>query len=203
MAPSNEFLDNNDVVAQLTANNPKMVRYSAFWYDGASDEDKSPHRDFDRPTELPALVNFLATNPATTVPVTDIVAATYESAGVRIEADTEGYLPNRVRGHLAPGSRTLAKYWATNTAMNGDIWIIAADGENAIRVNRHDLATAFFQGQADDSDVRVVKRLSIEARKLNAARRKSLAMDPTSETDLNEIEARSRDNIRRQLGGGA
>jgi hypothetical protein len=167
MAPSNEYLNNDENRQRLTDADPHMVRCSSVWYPG---EDPTFHYDFERAVELGRLADFLARYSG---PDFEDGKVTVTNAVQTVYLYEDPYLTSRTLGHLALGRGEFnVKY------TDGVAYYVRDDGTIA-RDDKETLATRWLQGRADTRrstmdraslrEARGVDRESTRAKKLAPA----------------------------------
>lgn len=184
MAPSNDYLLDEQVQQRLAAHDHKLIKGSTVWFPGEAPE---VHWDFNRPKEYELLAAFL--DGFSDIDYRD-GKVTVDDAARAVYGTADEYLTGRIAStHLNPASGF------NKTLANGEVVMMAADGVRIIRDDRMRVAQDRYQEAADKFEHRVVKSTTAAARSLKAAHKRSIRIAPTAKNELSAISTNTLNNV--------
>jgi hypothetical protein len=178
VAPTNEYLNNDDNRQRLTEVDPHLVRCSSTWYAG---EEPTLHFDFERAVELGRLQAFLDR----------FNGADFADGKVTLGMATEAvysyedpYLLGRMRGHLSVGRGDFNVRYTDGTAYH------VLDDDTVARDDKDNLARRWLQERADTRRAAVERRAGVEARGVEREAKRATKLAPASVGELDSIKHR-------------
>lgn len=187
MAPSNTYLQDEKVQAQIAAHDPRLVKFSQTWFPG---EDPTTHCDFNRNRELQLLEEYLSQFDDSDFRSGNV---TVDGAARTMYGTTDDYLLTRITSvHLHPASQ-----FNKNVMQNGQV-VVPAPGGLIVRDDRRQVALNRWQTAVDNRQNKVVRAMARGTKTLEAERKRTLRIDPTAETELKQITQKSAELISAQ-----
>jgi len=168
MAPSNTFLDNEDVRASIIAHDPEMVIKTGRAF---GDGEFEIHHDLNRSKEVKVL-NTLLKAQAT--------GHSLDSLARHLWGRSDEELQRRLRGHFNPASTF------NRSMLDGTVFLVNALGEIEPR-NRHSEALRLMQEGRDHMTDQVTRKQEREFKKFGRTMKRAEKVAPDYKAELTEV----------------
>ena len=172
MAPSNPFLDDEQVRQSIIAHDPEMVLKTGKAY---GDGDFEIHWDLNRSKEIKALLALLGQ--AVDDGTLSAGHVTLSALALQLWGRTDEPLERRLRGHFNPGSQL------NKSLLNGQLFMLNASGAVENR-NRHSEALKLVQERSDLARDRVTAKQEREVKGLGKTLKKAERIAPQHLAEL-------------------
>jgi hypothetical protein len=183
MAPSNTFLDDEDIRASIIAHDPQMVIRTGRAY---GESEFEIHHDLNRAKEIEVLGGILRVS---------ATGHTVDSLALQLWGRADEPLQRRVRGHFNPGSKL-------NSGMaDGTVFLVDRDGMVEGR-NRHSEALRMAQEATDLMQDRVTRKQEREFKRLGGAMKRAHKVAPDYKAELTEVATAGYEHVAKQVTQG-